>query len=363
MKILHFITSLRTGGAERLVLDLIPRLRAIGHEVDLLVMDGTDCIFTGLASERGIKVNSLGIGATAMHNPLLAGRLRRFLIKEHYDIVHTHNTPCQILTAAVAPRNIVLVTTEHNTDNRRRNNKLWRPIDRMMYSRYRSIIACGEETASSLCAYMPALSYKISVVPNGIDLSAYAGATPAADIRQRFPTQKIIVMVAAFRPQKDHATVLRALSILPNDYALVLAGTGTTLNEHISMANDLGVRERVMFTGARSDIAAIYAAADITVLSTHYEGLSLAAVEAMASGRPLVASDVEGLRHTVAPGAILFPNGDAETLAGKIHLLCSNHQLWNDTADACRRRAAEFDIENTVRDYNIIYSKLCSSPS
>lgn len=357
MKILHFITSLRTGGAERLVLDLIPRLRAIGHEVDLLVMDGTDCIFTSLASERGIKVNSLGIGATAMHNPLLAGRLRRFLIKGHYDIVHTHNTPCQMLTAAVAPRNIVLVTTEHNTDNRRRNNKLWCPIDRMMYSRYRSIIACGEETASSLCAYMPELSHKISVVSNGIDLCAFAEAPPAADIRQRFPTQKIIVMVAAFRPQKDHATVLRALSILPNDYALVLAGTGDTLEEHINMAKDLGVYERVFFAGTRPDITSIYAAADVTVLATHHEGLSLAAVEAMASGRPFIASDVDGLRHTVAPGAILFPDGDAEALAGIIHMLCCDRQLWNDTAEACRLRAADFNIEDTAQGYNDIYKR------
>lgn len=358
MKILHFITSLRTGGAERLVLDLIPRLRAIGHEVDLLVMDGTDCIFTRLASERGITVHSLGIGASAMHNPLLAMRLRHFLIKGHYNIIHTHNTPCQMLAAAVAPHSAMLVTTEHNTDNRRRKNKLWRPIDQMMYSRYRSIIACGEETASSLSAYMPELSHKISIVSNGIDLSTFAGTIPAADIRQRFPTQKIIVMVAAFRPQKDHTTTLRALSLLPDDYALVLAGTGDTLEEHISMAKTLGIHERVMFAGTRSDIASIYATSDVAVLSTHHEGLSLAAVEAMASGRPLVASDVDGLRHTVTPGAILFPDGDAEALASKIHMLCSDRQLWNDTAGACRRRAADFDIENTALGYIDIYKRL-----
>lgn len=357
MKILHFITSLRTGGAERLVLDLIPRLRAIGHEVDLLVMDGTDCIFTRLASERGITVHSLGIGASAMHNPLLAIRLRHFFIKGHYNIIHTHNTPCQMLAAAVAPHSAMLVTTEHNTDNRRRKNKLWRPIDQMMYSCYRSIIACGEETASSLREYMPELSNKISVVSNGIELSAFAGATPAADIKQRFPNHNIIVMVAAFRPQKDHATVLQALSLLPDDYALVLAGTGDTLEEHVLMAKVLRVQERVMFAGTRSDVASLYAASDVAVLATHYEGFGLAAVEAMASGRPLVASDVDGLRHTVIPGAILFPDGDAEALASKIHMLCSDRQLWNDTAGACRRRATDFDIENTAQGYNDIYKR------
>ena len=158
-------------------------------------------------------------------------------------------------------------------------------------------------------------------------------------------------MVAAFRPQKDHATVLRALSLLPDDYALVFAGTGDTLEEQIHMAKTLGIQERVMFAGASSGIASLYAAADVAVLSTHYEGFGLAAVEAMASGRPLIASDVDGLRHTVAPGAILFPDGDAEALASKIHMLCSDRKLWQDTVDACRRRAADFDIENTAQGY------------
>lgn len=358
MKILHFITSLRTGGAERLVVDLIPRLRAMGDDVDLLVMDGTECIFSQEAHHRGITVHSLGKGAKAMHNPLLAISLYRFIKTGNYDVVHTHNTPCQLLTAAVAPRSTVLVTTEHNTDNRRRKNHLWRPIDKLMYGRYRSIIACGEDTAESLSAYLPELSSKISVITNGIDLSSFSEAAPATDLSSRFAEKKVIAMVAAFRPQKDHATILQALSLLPEEYVLALVGTGDTMDKYQERARALGLAERVIFTGARADVAQIYAAADIAVLSSHYEGFGLSAVEAMASGRPLVASDVPGLRNTVCPGAILFPAGDSIALAETIMRLCEDRELWQSTADACRMRAGQFDIDTTAKRYKDIYNSL-----
>lgn len=103
MRILHFITSLRTGGAERLVIDLLPRLAARGHEVGLLLMDGTRTHFFDMARQRGTDVQSLSEGQEAMHDIRLALPLRRLLHRHRYDIVHTHNTPCQILAALAAP--------------------------------------------------------------------------------------------------------------------------------------------------------------------------------------------------------------------------------------------------------------------
>ncbi len=358
MKILHFITSLRTGGAERLLTGLLPRLRDRGHSVELLVMDGTRTHFTEALEASGIAVHALAEGAAAMHNPLLAPRLRRFMARGGYDITHTHNTPAQALCALVTPRACKLVTTEHNTTNRRRGSRLWLPADRLLYARYRAIVACGDETASSLLAYMPALAPKLHTVANGIDLDAFAGAAPAADIAARFAGRRIIVMAAAFRPQKDQPTLLKAMALLPDDYALVLAGEGDTAEACRALALQLGIGHRVHFAGVRTDIPALYAAADAIVLSTHHEGLSLSAIEAMASGTPLVASDVDGVRLSAAEGAILFPPGDAEALAATLHALCTNPSLRERAADAGRRRAALFDIDRTAEGYDRIYNNL-----
>ena len=270
MRILHFITSLRTGGAERLIVNVLPHLRDLGHTVAVLTMDGSRTHFTDVLQQRGVPVESLSCGAAAMHNPMLLMRLRRFIRNGGYDIVHTHNSPCQILAAAAVPHGCSLITTEHNTTNRRRSSSLWHPLDRMMYSRYKAIIAVSEATADSLRAYLPSTSDKIHIVPNGIDAAAFCGADAAPDILSHFPGKKIIAMVAAFRPQKDHATMLKALSMLPDDYTLVLAGDGDTLPAVRAEAAACGVSERVLFAGARSDVGAVYAAADVAVQSSHY---------------------------------------------------------------------------------------------
>jgi len=359
MRILHFITSLRTGGAERLMVELLPRLRSSGHEVELLVIDGTRTYFMDEIERRGIRVHALGKGRRAMHNPLHALPLRRFLQDGDYDIVHTHNSPCQILAAAVAPRSCKLVTTEHNTDNRRRGNALWRCADRMIYNRYSAIVAVGDEAADSLRSYIPSLTPRIHTIANGIDTASFASAAPAPDIHRQFAGKKIIAMAAAFRPQKDQPTMLRALALLPEEYVLVLAGGGETLDSCRQLSAKLGLSDRVLFAGVRSDVAAIYAAANVTVLSTHYEGFGLAAIEAMACNRPLVASDVRGLRSTVSPGALLFPEGDARALASTIHALCTNQSMWRDTAEACAHHAAAFDIGKTASGYDALYHRLC----
>lgn len=363
MRILHFITSLRTGGAERLVTDLAPRLRDMGHHVEVLVIDGTRTHFTDRLEQHGIAVSHLSMGEKSMHNPLLCMRMRSFLRKNDFNIVHTHNTPCQAFAAAAAPRGTILVTTEHNTGNRRRDAIWGHLADKLLYRRYRTIISCGSETTRSLLYYMPALADKTVTIPNGIDLTAFADAEAAADIQQRFPGKKIICMVAAFRKQKDHATAIRALALLPADYVLVLAGTGDTLDECRAQAAQAGIEQRIFFAGIRPDVPSVFKAADVAVLSTHYEGFGLAAVEAMASGRPLVASDVDGMRGTVTPGGILFPDSDAEALASTIMALCRNASLRAATIEAGLRRAADFDIARTAEGYNAAYMALCTPNS
>ena len=119
MRILHVITSLRTGGAEKLMVDLLPRLRDLGHDVDLCVFDGVKTAFYHELEDKGIRIISLreGCGVYDLRNIFALGRIMR-----DYDIVHTHNTACQLFAAmagVICPKTS-LVTTEHNTSNRRR---------------------------------------------------------------------------------------------------------------------------------------------------------------------------------------------------------------------------------------------------
>ena len=111
MRILHVITSLRTGGAEKLMVDLLPRLKDGGHEVDLLLFDGIDTQFRRDAEAAGIKVFDLGIGGS-VYSPKRLFKLLPYL--KQYDIVHTHNTAPQLFAAiGKVLCSVVLCTTEH----------------------------------------------------------------------------------------------------------------------------------------------------------------------------------------------------------------------------------------------------------
>lgn len=358
MRILQVITSLRTGGAERLVVDLSKQMRLAGNEVEILLFDGTVTPLLEEIEVAGIPVRALSKGWHAMRNPLLFFKLMRELRKNRYDVIHTHNTSCQLLLAfASCFQRLRLVTTEHNTDNRRRRWRGYRAVDRWMYGRYRRVICVGEETRQALAAWLahPDLTNKLTVIPNGIDVSKLAGAIPAEDVSSR--QGRKILMISAFRPQKDHPTLIRALSILPEDYRLFLAG-GSETDEDRKYQNDcrqlvaeLGLGERVRFLGVRSDVPQLLAAADVVVLSTAYEGMSLSLLEAMAAGRPLIASDVPGVHDLVSGVGLLFPFGDEQRLAELIRQVCEDPSFAAEVGAKCRARAADYDVAETARRY------------
>lgn len=165
-------------------------------------------------------------------------------------------------------------------------------------------------------------------------------------------------MSAAFRYPKDHETVIRALHLLPNNYHLLLAGDG----ERRTMVEDFVEKEllsqRVHFLGNRNDVANVLKAADVIVMSSRYEGLSLSSLEGLASGRPVVASDVPGLREIVGDAGLLFPQGDAQALAKTILDLEENATLCQQTIEKGLQLALQYDISTMIEAYWQVYQNL-----
>lgn len=163
-------------------------------------------------------------------------------------------------------------------------------------------------------------------------------------------------MVAGFRRQKDHATLLRGMALLPAGVELWLAGEGETMAEMQALAQELGVMDRVKFLGRCEDIPAILSQSDIAVLSSHYEGQPMSLIEAMAAGLPVVASDVAGIHETVGDAGILVPHGDAEALAEAIRRLAEDEWLRKELSEKSLRRAEDFSIDATVTGYLDVYT-------
>ncbi len=354
MKILHIITSLHTGGAEKLLVDLLPRFRDMGHDVELLLFDGTETPFYKELLNAGIKIHRLSIGKS-VYNPINIFRIRKYF--SQFDIIHTHNTACQYFSS-IASRlkrhKCKLVTTEHNTTNRRRNIPFFRNIDKWMYRQYERIICIANSTASNLENFIGSSS-DIQVINNGIELAKFRSASN----NKVYPDDEIIIsMIAGFRPQKNQDTLIRAMSLLPDNYRLWLVGDGERRGLLEALTAQLGLNNRVEFLGVRTDIPAIMEKSHIIVLSSHWEGLSLSSVEGCASGRPVIASDVQGLREVVGGAGILFPDGDHKRLAHEIIHLATDSDYYDSIVKLCQNRANDYDINIMAQRYNEVYLSL-----
>lgn len=357
MKILHVITSLTTGGAEKLVSEIAPMLRDKGHEVEVCVFNGEHTAFMQYLLNAGIKIISFGEKCN-VYNPIFIVRLIRLM--KHYDIVHTHNTAPQLFAAIGSVLcSVVLVTTEHNTSNRRRDWKWYALIDKWMYSRYKKVICISDSTEANLREFINERSSKICTIYNGINVDKYITALPTGKKQiTNYPDRKVVTMVAGFRYQKDQETLIRAMKHLTVDAELWLIGDGERRSIIEQCIKDNNLSERVRLLGIRSDIPSLLKVADIVVQSSHWEGFGLAAVEGMAAGKPVIASDVEGLAQVVEGAGLLFPRGDENELAKIINDLLTNDHYYKEIVDKCFKRAQMYDIQKMVNAYNELYMNL-----
>ena len=355
MKILYVITSLRTGGAEKLVVSLMPRLHSMGYKVGVVLFNGKR---TALMKQLEVEcpeceVYSLG---DSFYNPFYIFKLIRIMRK--YNVIHTHNSSPQ-LYAAIA--NLFcrkkLVTTEHSTNNRKRElGGLFRLVDKWMYSRYNKIVCISDIAEKKLRQYLNNNSSKICTIYNGVDVQTIGKALPIEGLKA---DRCVIVMVAGFREAKDQDTLIRAMSKLPNQkFELWLVGDGVRRKELEELVGKLEIADCVKFMGVRLDVPNILKTADIIVMSSHWEGLSLSNIEGMSAGKPFIASEVDGLREVTNGYGVLFPHGDDLALAKEIQHLAEDKEYADMVAKRCQLRAAEFDISVMAEKYNQVYLEL-----
>lgn len=356
MKILHVITSLQTGGAEKLMVDLLPRLRDMGDTIDLCVFNGARTPFYEQLENAGIRIIPFSARGS-VYNPLHIYRLWKLMRK--YDIVHTHNTAPQLFAAIGSVLcSVVLVTTEHTTSNRRRRWKWYACVDKWMYSRYQKVICISNQAETNLREYIKSAHERICTIFNGVDVNRFMNATPSEEIASEYKDKKTVAMVAGFRWEKDQDTLIKAFQNLPHDYHLLLVGDGVRRPECEELAKQMGVAARVHFLGLRTDVPNVLKAVDVVVMSSHFEGLSLSNVEGMASGNPFVASDVDGIREVTKDYGVLFPHGDSKALAEIVQKLCTDKEYADEIAAKCKERAMQYDIQKMTEGYNRLYHEL-----
>lgn len=347
MRILHVITSLEIGGAQRLLADLLP-LQAASDDVSLLVYERVYNDFEKILKQSGIKI--LCLDEHNFHNPGIISRLRK--IFKDYDIVHAHLFPT-IYWASLAARGlrVKLVYTEHSTSNSRRNKWYFRFIERFMYGRYNKIISISQQTYDALTSWLGQYDERFIVINNGVDIKKFASV--------KVPViPKSLIMVSRFASSKDQETVIRAMEYIDNDASLRFVGDGENRKHCEALAKDLCLSDRIQFLGSRSDVPELVASSYIGIQSSNWEGFGLTAVEMMAAGKPIIASNVDGLKQIVDGAGEIFNVGNTSELAAKVNLLLDDKEYYLAMSDRCRQRAQEYDIRVMSDNYIKLYKTL-----
>lgn len=302
--------------------------------------------------------------------------LVKIMKKEKVDILHTHFPDHHIFGAICAKiakvpvticsfHNIKFLAKRGNWDVRTWLKKeLLTLIVKKMEDR---IIAVADGVRETIVKFFEIRTTKIATIYNGIDASTFAKAVDFISVRQQLNLSlgvKVVICIANFFFKKGHKVLIEAASTVVKNYSNVkflFVGDGPLRNELVALVTLLDLNGHIDFLGFRRDIPEILGISDIFVLPSLWEGLPLALLEAMATGKAVVASNVLGNSEVVLPNktGILTPPKDSDALAKAIIYLIEHPEIAQDMGRLARERVAtHFSCYSTIRKTEELYITL-----
>ncbi len=367
MRVLHVINDLRVGGAEVLLKEVAPRLKRAGVDTSVATLGPTP---PGSFLEDELRRGGI-VPTVSPVDRLRSVKQVGFLASQMrgVDVVHVHLFPAQYwaaLASAKLPKKQrpVLITSEHNTTNKRRA-PVWRPLETLIYQRYDRLVAVSEAVAQTLGDWVPSVRERIRVIPTAIDVRRFAEAVPASkrEVLGVADETPVLLCVGRLEPQKDQATLLRALPLLPG-FHVALVGDGILRSDLETQAKALNISERVHFLGRRSDVASLLKMADVYVQPSLWEGWSIAILEVMASAHAsIVASMAPGLQEAVLNHGWLFPIGDERALVQSVQTALSSPQQQALYRAKGQETVARHTIEACIDAHIALYKEALADES
>jgi glycosyltransferase involved in cell wall biosynthesis len=380
LRIVHAIARLNVGGAALSVVELAAEQQSRGHEVAIVagtLAPGEDSM-EYVAVERGVRVLPL----PALQRELSPRRdasavraLRRILRERRPHVLHTHTAKAGTtgrvaarLAGRARPAAVLHTFHGHVLSGyfSPRRERVFRAIERVLARGTSTLIAVSDEVRDELVAFGVAPAERFAIVPYGFDLSGLGGEGRRAELRAQLGLHDGTFVVGfagrltAIKRPEDLVRTLAATRDEGVDAALVLVGDGPDRDAVESLARGLGVEAHCRLVGYQRDMQAWYAAFDALLLTSQNEGTPVVAIEALAAGRPVVATDAGGTRTVVEHGAsgFLAPIGDTGALGGHLAALARDPELarrlaGHGSADV----RARFSLERMTDDVEALYRR------
>ena len=373
MRVLHIIGDSRFGGIGWILLGLGRLAKAEGWQVDVLTTNPT---LQQTLQRHGMGVVDLDVIRREIRPAWdFSGmlRLRDFLQSESYGIVHTHTSKAGFVgrLAAHLAGVPVIIHTAHGFAfhelSPRSVRLFYSTLERMASRWCDRIVSVSEFHCRWALELGICRSQNIIAIPNGIAAVSSSTAFAPAKIRRQLgaqPDDLLILSTARLAADKGIECLVKAAGLLPpigRRYHVIVAGDGPERARLESLTSDLGLAGRVTFLGFREDVPELLAACDLVVLPSLREGLSIALLEAMAAGKPIVASDIGSNRELASQTemARLVPPADPKALAEAIRDLSRNPELMAHLAKGARALFESRYTEDRMLDgYRRLYLEL-----
>ena len=355
----------RIGGAERQVIVLAKGFAARGWRVSVVTLSGSGGKTVVELTTAGVALFSLEM-RKGLADPRGWIRFNRWLHNHKPDVLHAHLPHATWLArwSRLFAHVPVVIDTIHTSATGDAGRKLGYKVSKSLPD---AVTAVSNSVASAYQAAHMTSPHQLHVVPNGIDVQEWRPSPSVrATVRCELGLSNEFLWIAAGRLEtvKDYPTLLRAFQAVHEPSELVIAGTGPLKGGLVQFAKGLGVDRRVRFLGFEPDVRRWMQAADGFVLTSLWEGLPMALLEAAACGLPSIATDVPGTRETIVHGqtGLLAVTGDIDALAATMrHLMLMPPEARFAIGECARQLVCErYSIERVLDQWETLFDELQS---
>lgn len=372
VKIGYVVSSLGYGGVEKYVIDIANRLDRQKFIPVIFTFKKGGPLKQHLESDITVHEFNKRKG----NDPVFPFHLAGLLKKEAVDVLHSNNW--STFVESVIARKIaaipVLLHAQHGIE--KNEAKQESPRKRFFRNRLRFIsslmcdcvVVVSQATRDFVCKEWGTSTQKVTLIYNGVDVDSFLQRDIEGEqLRSSLQISKddiVIGSVGRLMPVKNYPCLVKAFSKISSsqdNVRLMLIGDGNQYGELRRLANSMGLDDKVIFLGQRSDVKKLLSVLDIFVLPSFSEGVSLALLEAMAAEIPVVATNVGGNPEVVIPGenGLLVPSNNETELANALMSLVDNKEKRSELALAAHDRVANhFCLKRMVEEYENLYLSL-----